>query len=69
MSEAPTCEHEEDFNHLRELLDKSNQNARRLWDWLSDAEQQHVLYEFPEMRRWIQGLNTDDQNLKPSTTS
>ena len=53
MCESNICSHEEEYNHLKEVIEQATRNARRIWEWMPLSDQRAVLYEYPDMAAWV----------------
>lgn len=66
MAEQASCLCEEDVNHIKELLEQSNRNARLLWEWLTLGDQRSFVYEHPELVTWLKDTLAYDSRGNPS---
>lgn len=69
MAEHSSCPCEEDVNHVKELLEQSNCNARLLWDWLALSDQRSFIYEHPELTTWLRNIAAYDCHVKSPAPS
>lgn len=69
MAEHSSCPCEEDVNHVKELLEQSNRNARLLWDWLALSDQRSFIYEHPELVTWLKDTLAHDRRGKSPAPS
>jgi hypothetical protein len=67
VCEGDICEHEEEFNHLRELLAENHKYAKRLWEWMTLSDRKSFRYEYPDMAKWIE--ETTELGQPPTTTT